>query len=132
VLASRPPSSSPPTHNPHSTRCQPAPNCPRLRALALFGRRFAEHAEGLVIAGVQKPAQLQKLPISLDHFVGEREYFVGDRETERLRGLEVDDKLKLGRLKHRHLGRVLALQDAARIDAGLAKRIRYRATRDSR
>ena len=57
MLASRPPSSSAPTHNPHSTRCQPAPNCPRLRALALFGRRFAERAEGLVIAGVQKPAQ---------------------------------------------------------------------------
>jgi hypothetical protein len=27
--------------------------------LALFGRRFAERAEGLVIAGVQKPAQQQ-------------------------------------------------------------------------
>jgi transposase len=39
VLASRPPSSSAPTSNPHSTRCQPVPNCPRLRALALFGRQ---------------------------------------------------------------------------------------------
>ena len=26
-------------YNPHSTRCQPVPNFPRLRALALFGRR---------------------------------------------------------------------------------------------
>ena len=62
MLASRPPSSSAPTHNPHSTRCQPAPNCPRLRALALFGRRFAERAEGLVIAGVQKPAHVWTAP----------------------------------------------------------------------
>ena len=38
-------------------RCQPVPNFPRLRALALFGRRPAERAECLVIAGVQKPAQ---------------------------------------------------------------------------
>ena len=44
-----------PTSNPHSTRCQPVPNCPRLRALALFGRRTAERAESLAIAGVQKP-----------------------------------------------------------------------------
>ena len=35
---------------------QPAPNFPRLRALALFGRRTAERAESLAIAGVQKPA----------------------------------------------------------------------------
>jgi len=36
---------------------QPVPNFPRLRALALFGRRPAQHAERLVVAGVQKPAQ---------------------------------------------------------------------------
>jgi hypothetical protein len=38
------------------------PNFPRLRALALFGRRPAERAECLVIAGVQKPAQKRKSP----------------------------------------------------------------------
>ncbi len=35
----------------------PLPNFPRLRALALFGRRLAEHAEFHGVAGVQKPAQ---------------------------------------------------------------------------
>src|SRR5215467_8230568 len=37
----------------------PAPNFPRLRALALFGRRPPEREEPLVIAGVQKPAHNQ-------------------------------------------------------------------------
>jgi hypothetical protein len=35
------------------------PNFPRLRALAVFGRRPPERAECLVIAGVQKPTQKQ-------------------------------------------------------------------------
>ena len=35
------------------------PHFPRLRALALFGRRLVERAERLGIAGVQKPAQLR-------------------------------------------------------------------------
>ena len=39
MLACRSSSRSAPTLNPHSTRCQPVPNFPRLRALALFGRR---------------------------------------------------------------------------------------------
>ena len=34
-----------------------AVHLPQLRALALFGRMFAERAECLVIAGVQKPTQ---------------------------------------------------------------------------
>jgi hypothetical protein len=35
----------------------PGATLPRLRALALFGRRPAQSAERLVVAGVQKPAQ---------------------------------------------------------------------------
>ena len=35
----------------------PLPHRPRFRALALFGRRPYQRVEGLVIAGVQKPAQ---------------------------------------------------------------------------
>ena len=68
---------------------------------------------------------MQKLPISLDHFVGEREYFVRDRETKRLGGLEIYDQFKLGGLNHRHLGRLLAPQDSACIVAGLAPCIRW-------
>jgi hypothetical protein len=42
VLAFRPPSRLSADINPHSARCQPLPNCPRLRALALFQRRPPE------------------------------------------------------------------------------------------
>ena len=40
-------------------------------------------------------------------------------EAERLGGLEVDDQLELGRLLHRQVGRLLALEDAIDI-AGCA------------
>ena len=49
LLAPRPPSRSPPTYDPHSTRCQPVPNFPRLRALALFGRRSPQRVDSLVM-----------------------------------------------------------------------------------
>ena len=44
----------------------------------------------------------------------------GTVEAERLGGLEVDDQLELGRLHDRQVGRLLALENAAGIDAGLA------------
>jgi len=53
------------------------PNFPRLRALALFGRRLAERAECLVIAGVQKPAQSTEgdiTPLSDNHGSGSRSF----------------------------------------------------------
>jgi hypothetical protein len=43
LMASRPKSPAALTANPHSARCQPVPNFPRLRALALFERRPPEH-----------------------------------------------------------------------------------------
>ena len=49
VLRSRLPSRAAPTCNPHSACCQPVPNCPRLRALALFGRRPLQCVVSLVI-----------------------------------------------------------------------------------
>ena len=42
----------------------------------------------------------------LNYFVGEREQFIGDRQAERLRGFDIDDKLELGRLFNRQIGRV--------------------------
>ena len=44
----------------------------------------------------------------------------GTGEAKRLRGLEVDDQLELGRLNHRKVGRFLTFEDTARIDANLA------------
>src|SRR5262249_56672203 len=49
-----------------------------------------------------------------------RRYF----EAERLRGLEIDHQLDLGGLLHRQVRRLLALENAARIDTGLAVCIR--------
>jgi hypothetical protein len=61
VLACRPSSRPAPTLNLHSTRCQPVPNFPRLRALALFGRRPPQRVDSLLMhAGVQKPAHHRK------------------------------------------------------------------------
>src|SRR5262249_172301 len=42
---------------------------------------------------------------------------------ERLRGLEVDHQLELGRPHHRQIGRLLAFENPPRVDARLAKRI---------
>jgi hypothetical protein len=49
VLRLRLQSRTAPTGNPHSVCCQPVPNCPRLRALALFGRRPLQRVVSLVI-----------------------------------------------------------------------------------
>jgi hypothetical protein len=49
---------------------------------------------------------------SFDHLVGNREQLVRHGNTERLRGLEVDQQLELGQRLHRKVGRLLALEDA--------------------
>src|SRR5262245_24766242 len=48
---------------------------------------------------------------SLDHLVGELLESQRNLETERLGGLEIDDKLVLGSLFHRQVGRFSALED---------------------
>src|SRR6516164_7956703 len=48
---------------------------------------------------------------SFDHLVGEREQPIGDFETERLSGLDIDYQLVLGRHLHRQVGRFLAPED---------------------
>jgi hypothetical protein len=47
------------------------------------------------ISGCEQSQQSRPL---FDHLVGEREHIVGDRDAERLCGLEIDDKLELSRL----------------------------------
>src|SRR6516162_5943694 len=54
-----------------------------------------------------------RLAHSLNHLVGEREELVGNFQVERLRGLEIDHKLELGRLPHRQIGGFGAFQDFA-------------------
>src|SRR5215831_3929736 len=66
----------------------------------------------------------QQHSCSFDHLIGEREQPVWNLEAERLRGLEVDDQLEFGRHQHGQVGRFFALEDAARVNTGLAKGIR--------
>ncbi len=57
-----------------------------------------------------------------DHLVGASEQGERHGDAERLRRLQVDNQLDLGRLLHRQVGKLFAFQDAARVDAGKAVR----------
>ena len=57
--------------------------------------------------------------VSFDHLVGEREQLVWNLEAERLGSPEIDDQFELGGLYDRQVGRFLALEYPAGIDAGL-------------
>src|SRR5215510_1578887 len=59
----------------------------------------------------------------LDHLVRAAEQREWDREAECLGGLEVDNQLDLRGLLHRHIGRPLALEDPAGVDADLAEQV---------
>ncbi len=48
----------------------------------------------------------------LDHLVGEREQLWWNFKSKRLRGLEIDHQLVLGRCLHWKLGWLLALENA--------------------
>src|SRR5437764_15374955 len=58
-----------------------------------------------------------------DHLVGNGKQARRNGETERLRGREVDDELKPGRLHDRKVGWLFALEDTAGVNAGLMKRV---------
>src|SRR3979490_2685132 len=55
------------------------------------------------------------------HRVGGGEQSGRNVDAEHLRRMQVDDELELAGTQDRHVPRLLALEDAAGIDAGLAK-----------
>jgi hypothetical protein len=57
---------------------------------------------------------------SFDHLVGASEQRDRQRvQAERLGGFQIDDQVELGRVLHRQIGRLLALEDA--VDIGRCK-----------
>ena len=69
--------------------------------------------------------------ILLDHFVRASDQRVGDVDAERFRCFEINNQLDLGDLLDGQIGRLLALEDAARVDAGLFVRLSNIAHRNS-
>jgi len=61
---------------------------------------------------------------SLDHLVSDGEHARRNGEAERFGSREVDDELEFGRLQHRQVGGLCALEDATAIDADLMKHVR--------
>jgi hypothetical protein len=57
---------------------------------------------------------------SFDHLVGDREQLVGDGQTKCFGGFAVDRQSVFGRQHHRQVARLLALENAANVAAGLA------------
>ncbi len=60
---------------------------------------------------------------SFYHLVGGHEQRVRHRKAERLCGLEVDDEFEFDCLHYRQVGRLLALENTASVDARLTIRI---------
>src|SRR5215468_9276204 len=58
---------------------------------------------------------------SFDHLVGKRQKLVGNLEAKRLRGLEVNHQLELGRLHDRQGGRLGSFENLPGIHSDLAK-----------
>ena len=63
----------------------------------------------------------QQHSCSFDHLVGAGEQRRWHLEPERIRGLEVDDKLELGRLLDRQIGGPFTLEDAIDIASRLRR-----------
>jgi hypothetical protein len=62
-------------------------------------------------------------PASFDDFVGACEQRRWQIDAERPGGLQIDDKLKLGRLRDRQIGRLGALENFAGVNADLANTV---------
>src|SRR5271157_4596044 len=80
------------------------------------------------LTGLSSPSVIalreQQRNFSLDHLVGKQLQLSWDVETKRLGRCHIDDELEFGRLHHRQVGGLGALEDAAGIDADLTIRVR--------
>src|SRR5262249_18325868 len=74
--------------------------------------------------GMSALCQKQTLSYSFDQIVGAALQRHRNGEAERLRGLEVDDELDFRGLLNRQIGGLFAFEDAAGVDADLAKQLR--------
>jgi hypothetical protein len=92
---------------------------------ASAGARRAQHglsaAEPFAGAldGFSRGSIIRRSFVSLDHPIGERDELVRHGKPERLGSFEVYDDFEYGRLRDRQIGRLLALEDAADVGAGL-------------
>ena len=62
--------------------------------------------------------QNRKWPSSFNNFVSSVEQGEGHGDAERLRSFQIDDQFHRSRLLHRQIGRLVALENSPRIDAG--------------
>ena len=83
---------------------------------------WRKHAESAV-GQFRTLAVQRKQRLLFDDLVGAREQHRRKVEAERLGSLEIDDEFELGRLQHRKVGRLVALENSANVDTGLAIRI---------
>jgi hypothetical protein len=67
---------------------------------------------------------VQQIVLLFDHLVNERQHGLRDAQPERLRGLDVDHELELGRLLNWQIAGVSALQDAIDVPCCLAELFR--------
>jgi hypothetical protein len=54
-----------------------------------------------------------------NYLIGTHQERLGNLQADRLGGLEIDDQIEFGWLQYRQVGGLLALEDAANINAGL-------------
>jgi hypothetical protein len=73
--------------------------------------------------GADIAAELTRQGRLLDHLVGCGKQRLRNGQAKRLCGLEIDNQLILGRCLHRHVGWLLALEDAIDIPRGSPDRI---------